>query len=235
MRVRIKRGIIGVCPPCPFSMWKICKIAFSFLILFLLIGTNRHSDADTQGVPTPGEDRILLEDFSRYPEGWEARGGFEKANEVYQPVRSEKEVYLRAQGRSEPVRIFKKIAWDSKSYPIVQWKWRVKEWPQDPTAQVSLYVSLDRDSFGVPTLTKYVWSRESVKGAVKGGGFFRPTEVVVRGTTAVSDEWIVERIDALADFRKLIGRDPRGDAYGIGILVDPGIVVEIGEIVALKE
>jgi hypothetical protein len=215
-------------------MWRL-TVAFPIFILLLLIGINRHSDADTQAVPTPGEDRIILEDFSKYPEGWEARGGFAKANEVYQPVRSEQEVYLRAQGGLDPVRIFNKIAWDSKNYPIVQWKWRVREWPQDPAAQVSLYVSLDRDSFGVPTLTKYVWSRESVKGAVKGGGFFKPTEVVLRSETTVSDEWIMERIDALADFRNLIGRDPRGKTYGIGILMDPGVVVEIDEIVALKE
>ena len=179
--------------------------------------------------------RVILEDFAQYPQGWRAREGFSTANEVYQLVRGGNEVYLHAQGGSVPVRIFKKISWDSKAFPIVQWKWRVKQWPLDPEAQVYLYVSLDRDAFGVPTITRYVWSRQFTEGLIIEGGFFSPTDVVIRSRSTPSDNWITEKIDALADFQRITGRDPAGAAYGIGILVDPGVVVEIGEIDALKE
>jgi hypothetical protein len=179
--------------------------------------------------------RVVLEDFSQYPQGWRAREGFSKANEVYQLVRVGNEVYLHAQGGSEPVRIFKKISWDSNAFPIIQWKWRVKQWPPDPEAQVYLYISLDRDVFGVPTITRYVWSRQFAEGLIIEGGYFSPTDVVVRSGYTVSDDWITEKINALSDFQRITGRDPGGAAFGIGILVDPGVVVEIGEIVALRE
>lgn len=180
-------------------------------------------------------DRIVLEDFSHYPDGWKAARGRMKANEIYQLANDDEGDYLRALERSEPVRIFKKISWDSKTFPTVEWKWRIKKWPQSEDAQFALYVSLDKDIFGIPTIIKYVWSRDVEEGTVKDGGFFRPMEVVIHSGPADSDGWIIERVNVRADFQQLIGREPRGEAYGIGLLADPGMIVEIGEIVALRE
>lgn len=183
-------------------------------------------------IPEDGS-RVVLEDFSRYPEGWKARGD-EAAAEAYELVREGEGEFLRARGGREPVRIFKKIAWDTETYPLIEWKWRVTKWPESGEARAYLYVSLDRDFIGIPTIVKYVWSRDGVEGALTEGGFFQPAQVVVRAGALEPSEWAVERIDARADFEKIVGRAPRGKAYGIGLLADPGVEFEIGGISARR-
>ena len=179
--------------------------------------------------------RTVLEDYSKFSEGWEARGGKLRPTELYQVVAEPDGRHLRSIERPDSVRIFKKMAWDSAAHPIIEWKWRVKKWPAEGPAQLSLYVSLDTDTFGIPTILKYTWSRSDPDGAVKEGGFFRPVEIVVQSGDASPtppDGWIVERVDARADFERFMGRAPRGAAYGIGLLADAGMIVDVGEIAA---
>src|SRR3990172_8154196 len=98
-----------------------------FIVLTAIIGVGSvASDApQSREDSVPQVERIILADFSRYPEGWVARGGFSKANEIYEVVEGEEGRYLRARERFESVRLFKKIGWDSKTYPVVEWRWRV--------------------------------------------------------------------------------------------------------------
>lgn len=70
---------------------------------------------------------------------------------------------------------------------------------------------------------------------LKDGGFFRPIEVVIRSGSTYSGDWVVQRVNSRADFKRIIGRDPKGEAYGIGILVDQGMEVEFREIIALRQ
>ena len=206
-------------------------ISAIFLSLLIIIGLPTFSQADNQ----KEADRIILADFTKYPEGWKAKGGFSKTNKVYQIVSNEKGIFLRANVESNSVRIFKKISWNSKTHPVIEWKWRVIEWPKDKPASAYLYVSLDRDLVGIPTIIKYVWSSDLEKGTVKKGGIFSPTEVVIKSGAADSNDWIVQRLNAWSDFKKFLGRDPKDEAYGIGILVDPGMQIDFAEIIALRE
>lgn len=199
--------------------------------LFLLAGPAVLSaDNQTAGAPAPS-DQLSLVDLAAYPEGWEARGGKISPSKIFEPVHDSSGDYLRAVEGSEAVRIFEKIAWDSAALPVLQWRWRVTAWPDGGSPQVAVYVSLDTDVFGIPTIIKYLWSRDQKAGTVVEGGFFRPMELVIR-SGAPTDDWQSERIDVRADFERLIGRAPKGAAYGIGLLADPGVAVEIGEIVA---
>jgi hypothetical protein len=180
-------------------------------------------------------DRIRLADFAAYPSGWEAKGGNDALTEAYRPVHTDDGDSLQAVGNGKRARIFKKILWDSKRYPVIEWKWKVTKWPEDKKARVALYVSLDKERFGIPTLVKYLWSRDVPEGTVKKGGFFRPVEVVVRSGDGTTEEWVGQRIRARSDFERLIGRTPKGEAYGIGLMVDSGVEAEIGEITAVSE
>ncbi len=202
-----------------------------FLCLMVSVGIADFVHADHQ----ENRDKIVLVDFSKYPEAWKAKGGFSKADRVYQIVSNEKDIYLSANVETESVRIFKKISWNSKTHPIIEWKWRVKKWPGDKPASAYLYVSLDRDLVGIPTIIKYVWSSDKKIGTVKNGGVFSPTEVVIQSGPADSNDWIVQRLNARADFKKLLGRDPKDEAYGVGILVDTGMEVDFAKITALRE
>lgn len=212
-------------------MNKSSLISAVFLSLIVIFGISGFAQADDQ----KNADRIILADFSEYPEGWKAKGGFSKANKIYQIVSNDKGSYLNANVQAEPVRIFKKISWNSKKHPVIEWKWRVKKWPENKVGQVYFYISLDTDMIGIPTIVKYVWSRNLEKGTVNKGGFFSPTEVVIQSRVADSNNWIVQRVNARADFKKFLGRDPKNDAYGIGILVDSGIEVDFAKVIALKE
>lgn len=180
----------------------------------------------------PG-DRLILSGLADFPSGWTAQGGELRPADLYELVKEPQGPSLRSIDRPETVRIFKKIGWDSAAYPIIEWTWRVKKWPADETAQVALYVSLDTDIFGIPTILKYTWSRARPEGSVEEGGMFRPVETVVQSGRSESSEWVTERIDVRAEFERHIGRAPKGAAYGIGWLADPGVVVEVGEITAV--
>jgi hypothetical protein len=199
----------------------------------VLLGLMASGASSNEELRAPVTGPISLSDFSRYPDGWEARGGMSKADAIYEAVGEPENRYLRARVSSESVRLFKKIPWNPQTHPIVEWRWRAAKWPETAPARLTIYVALDRDVFGIPTLTKYHWSRGEAVGDLKEGGLFSPAERVVRSGPSNSNDWIVERVDALADFRKIAGRDPHGEAYGIGLLADPGIEAEIGEIVAM--
>lgn len=203
---------------------------FAFMVLLPPTGSWAAEE-----MAAPPSATVVLSDFSEYPEGWKARGGQEKADAVYRVVEEEGERYLKAEAGEEAVRIFKKIPWNPLSHPVIEWRWRVKQWPAEKAGNIYLYVSLDRDFFGIPTITKYAWNRVEAGGEKKEGGMFRPTERVIRSGEAKTGEWVTETIDALGEFREIAGRDPRGEAYGIGILVDPGIEADFGPIRVLPE
>ena len=196
----------------------------------LFLGATTPLTAENQSAA----DAIPLINYALYPDGWKTRSGDESPTAFYEVVREDGKEFLRTVDRPEMTRIFRKLSWNSKRYPIIEWTWRVKEWPQSEEPQLLLYVSLDKDIFGIPTIIKYVWSRNLPEGSVKGGGFFRPIEVVQRSGEDMTGEWITERVDVYADFVRLIGREPRGDAYGIGLLVEPGVKANIGSIVATE-
>lgn len=183
------------------------------------------------GAAGAGDSRLLT-DYSDFPEKWEIQGAVERARELYQAVPAPEGPLLRARIPGAPQRVFKKVAWDPTRFPIVEWRWRVTKWPASE-GDVFMYIALDTDLLGIPTIVKYVWSQDLPVGTVKDGGFFRPTERVVRSGSAPNGEWAVERVNALEEFRQIHGRDPRGEAYGIGFLVDPGMEVEIGPVTAV--
>ena len=202
------------------------KLLIAFLFLSLISGTP----------PLwAEEEKITLADFSTFPEGWKVSSDESKAKEVYTVIQNDQETYLQGHGKEKAIRVFKKISWDSSTFPIVEWKWRLKKWPENSEAQVYVYISLDKDIFGIPTNIKYVWSQNRAVGSMKEGGYFRPTEVVLKNGPPDPGAWITQRVNALADFQKIIGRKPKGEAYGVGFLVDPGVEAEIGEMVALKK
>jgi len=210
------------------------KILVALFVMLSWGGLSVEAHAGPAGAPDQGV-AIVLEDFAHYPEGWTARSGMEKAGEVYQAVHDETGSFLHGYAETTSIRIFKKIGWDSKVYPIVEWKWRVKKWPGSGPARIFMYVSLDKDFFGIPTIVKYAWSKNPAVESESKGGLFRPAELIVRNGAADGDGWITERVNARTDFRKVAGREPRGAAYGIGILADPGIEIEIGEVRAVRE
>jgi hypothetical protein len=174
----------------------------------------------------------LLEDFAAFPEHWKFKNDDPRAAEIYRVVSEETSPYLAASVGAQPgVRIFKYVSWDTRAFPVVTWKWRLKSFPADKRRSVAFYVSIYRDSFGIPTIVKYLWSTQEPVGTVREGGLFGATEIVIQsGSTPDPTEWVTARVDAVSDFQQIYGQDPNPEGVGIGVTVGMGLEADIAEV-----
>lgn len=174
----------------------------------------------------------LIEDFSSFPEQWKVKNDNPRAAEVYRVVSEATGPYLAASvGAAPGVRIFKYVSWDTRAFPVVTWKWRLKSFPADKRRSIAFYVSIYRDSFGIPTIVKYLWSTQEPVGTVRPGGFFGATEIVIQsGASQDPEAWVTARVDAVADFEELYGEVPNPDGVGIGVTVGMGLEADIAEV-----
>lgn len=175
---------------------------------------------------------MRIEDFSLFPQQWKVKDDNPRAADIYRVVADASGPYLTASVGDKPgVRVFKYVPWDTRSFPVVTWKWRLKSFPQDKRRSVAFYVSIHRDSFGIPTIVKYLWSTKEPAGTVRPGGFFGATEIVIQsGAAPDPDGWVTARVDAVADFERLYGEAPGPDGVGIGVTVGMGLEADIADV-----
>ncbi len=173
-----------------------------------------------------------LENFASFPQQWKVKDDNPRAADIYRVATDESGPYLTASVADKPgVRIFKYVPWDTRSFPVVTWKWRLKSFPQDKRRSVAFYVSIHRDSFGIPTIVKYLWSTQEPEGTVRPGGFFGATEIVIQsGAAPDPDGWVTARVDAVADFERIYGEAPGPDGVGIGVTVGMGLEADIADV-----
>jgi hypothetical protein len=173
-----------------------------------------------------------LENFASFPQQWKVKDDNPRAADIYRVATDESGPYLTASVADKPgVRIFKYVPWNTRSFPVVTWKWRLKSFPQDKRRSVAFYVSIHRDSFGIPTIVKYLWSTQEPAGTVRPGGFFGATEIVIQsGAAPDPDGWVTARVDAVADFERIYGEAPGPDGVGIGVTVGMGLEADIADV-----
>jgi hypothetical protein len=173
-----------------------------------------------------------IEDFASFPQEWKIKDDNPRAADIYRVVTDESGPYLTASVGDKPgVRVFKYVPWDTRSFPVVTWKWRLKSFPSDKRRSVAFYVSIHRDSFGIPTIVKYLWSTREPAGTVRPGGFFGATEIVIQsGAAPDPDGWVTARVDAVADFERIYGEAPGPDGVGIGVTVGMGLEADIADV-----
>ncbi len=175
---------------------------------------------------------MRLDDFSSFPQQWKIKDDNPRAADIYRVATDESGPYLTASVGDKPgVRVFKYVPWDTRSFPVVTWKWRLKSFPQDKRRSVAFYVSIHRDSFGIPTIVKYLWSTQEPAGTVRPGGFFGATEIVIQsGAAPDPDGWVTARVDAVADFERIYGQAPGAEGVGIGVTVGMGLEADIADV-----
>ncbi len=190
-----------------------------------------YSGRDSAGAQSGGT--LVLEDFrsndgSGFPQGWKAQRNETKARQAY-AIQTEKDVvYLGAKGADQ--RVYKRIAWDPKSTPILTWRWRLKSAPAGADVVAAVFVSLDTDLMVIPVANKYVWSAAKAKGTATEGGLFDASEIVIRSGLQPIGEWVEERVNAYEDFKRLHKHEPAPQAWGISLLAGPGVEVDFGPI-----
>jgi hypothetical protein len=180
----------------------------------------------------PEASGTRLEDFSSFPQDWKIKDDNPRAADIYRVATDESGSYLTASVGDKPgVRVFKYVKWDTGSFPVVSWKWRLKSFPQDRRRAIAFYVSIHRDSFGIPTIVKYLWSTQEPVGTIREGGLFGATEIVVQsGAAPDPNEWVTARVDAVADFERIYGEPPGPEGVGIGVTVGMGLDADVADV-----
>src|SRR5712692_1547106 len=203
------------------------------LSLFILNG----DVASGQG---PSAAIQVLEDFIKaepdgFPVGWQASRNESVTRTAYVVARDGEQSMLRTKGVDAQMRIFKRMAWNPKEYPIVTWRWRLREAPSSREIWAAVFVSLDTDLLIIPVSTKYTWASTGTVGSIKEGGLFGAAEVVIRSGPQPMGHWIEERVNAYADFLKIHNHEPAPKAWGISLAAGPGVEVDFGSIAVAKQ
>lgn len=183
---------------------------------------------------------LLLEDFSKgeadgFPQGWHASRSETITRQAYQIQLDGTQTFLRCKGVDSNARIFKRIAWDPKAFPIVSWRWRLHASSTGTEPFAAVFISLDQDFFGIPINTKYLWSPNLSQGTIVEGGLFRPAQVVLRSGAEKMGEWIDERVNAYEDFTRTHKHEPAAQAWGISLVAGPGVAIDFSPIVATRQ
>jgi len=182
----------------------------------------------------------VLEDFSKaeadgFPQGWHASRSETITRQAYQIQQDGTQTFLRCKGVDSNVRIFKRIAWDPKAFPIISWRWRLHASSAGAEPFAAVFISLDQDFFGIPINTKYLWSPNLPTGTIVEGGLFRPAQVVLRSGPEKIGEWIDERVNAYEDFTRIHKHEPASQAWGISLVAGPGVAIDFGPIAAARQ
>jgi len=193
-----------------------------------------------QTAPSQNAAEQVLEDFSKgeadgFPPGWQASRNEAETRKAYVIQRDGDRAFLKTKGVNDQMRIFKRVAWNPKEYPIVTWRWRLRAVPSGEGPFAAVFVSLDTDLLVIPVSTKYLWTASGNVGAIKEGGFFGAAEVVVRAGSQPIGQWVEERVNAYADFVKIHKHEPAPQAWGISLVTGPGIELDFGSIKLVKQ
>ena len=182
----------------------------------------------------------VLEDFSRaeqdgFPVGWQASRNESVTRKAYVVARDGDQSVLSTKGVDAQMRIFKRMAWNPKEYPIVTWRWRLRGTPSSSEIWAAVFVSLDTDLLIIPVSTKYTWASAGTVGSIKEGGLFGAAEVVIRSGPQSIGQWVDERVNAYADFLKIHNHEPAPTAWGISLVTGPGVELDFGRIAIAQQ
>ena len=159
------------------------------------------------------------------PRGWETRG--KSARPVYQ-VKAEPDGnrYLAAQSERSDVQLGVKVDSQAKDFPILSWRWRVRELPagaderkvKTMDSAASVYAVFGSRIF--PRILKYVWSTSVPVGA----SFQHPDSgrmaIIVVQSGPQPGQWHEFRRDLASDYKTAFGSSKPPDLIAIGVKTD---------------
>jgi Protein of unknown function (DUF3047) len=174
---------------------------------------------------------VTIADFARDPVGqfpadWKVRKDEGKAVYTVQEDGGRRD--LRAVSQGLGIQAAREYAWDLETYPILAWSWRPLVFPRGSDERdsatndsaLAVYMLVPYSRIRGPKAVKYIWSERVPTGTRLSSNGGLTQVLVLRSGAAKPGEWTDERVNVLADYRKLFGEADTPKPAGIAVLTD---------------
>jgi hypothetical protein len=177
------------------------------------------------------DDCVQIADLTRDPVGtfpadWKVRK--DEGKSVYSIQEENGKRVLRAASKGLGVQAALEHAWDLDTYPILAWSWRPIVFPAGADERKSatndsalaVYLLVPYSRIRGPKAVKYIWSERVPIGTPLSSNGGLTQVVVLRTGTDKQGQWVDERVDARADYKRLFGESDTPKPAGIAVLTD---------------
>jgi len=174
---------------------------------------------------------VTLEDFAKakpgeFPTDWKPRK--DAGKDVYKVMEDQGLRFLRAASKGLGIQAAKQVEWDFGQYPMLAWSWRPREFPKGGDERdsgtndsaLAVYLLVPYSRITGPKAVKYVWSEKVPVGTHLSSNYGLTQVLVLRSGRPDKDDWVEEKVDALADYKKLFGEGDPPKPAGIAVLTD---------------
>src|SRR5262252_10528037 len=177
-------------------------------------------------------DCRTIEDFSKakvgeLPPDWKLRS--DSGKDVYRIAEEPSLKFLHADAKGLGVQAAKEYEWDLGAYPMLVWSWRPLEFPKGGDERESktndsalaVYMLVPYSRVRGPKAVKYIWSeRVPVGTRLSSNAGLTQVRVLRSGAPAKKGEWVEERVNARADYKKYFDVKETPKPGGIAVLTD---------------
>jgi DUF3047 family protein len=181
--------------------------------------------------PSAQGDCITIASFAQntvgaFPSDWKARK--DEGKGVYS-VREEGGLrFLRGVSKGLGIQAAKEKTWDLAAYPVLAWSWRPREFPRGADERESatndsvlaVYTLVEYSRIRGPKAVKYIWSEKVPVGTHLTSNMDLTQVRVLRSGTGGKDKWTDERVNVLADYKKVFRESDTPKPAGIAVLTD---------------
>jgi Protein of unknown function (DUF3047) len=196
----------------------------AFAIAAVLVGV-RPSRVGAQG------ECVTIADFAKdpvgeFPAGWKVRK--DEGRTVYSVQKDNGRHDLRAVANGLGIQAALEYEWNLETYPILAWAWRPLVFPRGADERdsatndsaLAVYMLVPYSRIRGPKAVKYIWS-ERVPADTRLSSNGGLTQVLVlRSGEAKRRDWVEERVNVLADYKKFFGEAEIPKPAGIAVLTD---------------
>ncbi len=179
-------------------------------------------------LPVSARDSFrVIDDFENgLKDGWK-RKDF-KGKTDYTVVQTGEGHVLKAESSDSATGLIYEIEFDSKEYPIITWRWKVKNINSKGDAlkqegddyPARIYVIFPHWFKPMTRSINYIWANKLPKGEFVPNPFYsKAIMIAVQSGEENTGKWITERRNVYEDFRMIFGKEPP-EAGGIAIMTD---------------
>jgi hypothetical protein len=189
--------------------------AFSGALLLCVSISSAHADEITVS-------RFATEGIK----GWEAKSF--KGTTEYRIVQEDGRSVLKAHAKGAASGLSKKLSFDPRTYRYLKWSWKVSDTvaggnektKQGDDYAARVYVVFPGRFFWQMRALNYIWANKLPKGEFVPNAFTSNAMLLaVESGPSRAGQWVTEKRDILADYRRLFGEDPP-EAGAIAIMTD---------------